>query len=109
MDWAPFLYDANLCGYPALSLPIGFGDDGLPIAIQVLGRRSTDGLVLAAGETIEAIVGDVRWPPEQAAVTQAGALPPVALVSPPVAVVSPPVAVVSHVPPGSALLEPDEV
>ncbi|HVQ22601.1 MAG TPA: amidase [Candidatus Saccharimonadia bacterium] len=64
MDWAPFLYDANLCGYPAVSLPIGFGDDGLPIALQVLGRRGTDGLVLAVAETIEAIVGAVAWPPE---------------------------------------------
>ena len=64
MDWAPFLYDANLCGYPSLSLPIGFGDDGLPIAMHVLGRRGTDGLVLAASETIESIVGAVAWPPE---------------------------------------------
>jgi len=64
MDWAPFLYDANLCGYPALSLPIGFGDDGLPMAMQVLGRRGADGLVLAASETIEAIVGAVAWAPE---------------------------------------------
>ena len=64
MDWAPFLYDANLCGYPALSLPIGFGDDGLPIAMHVLGRRGADGLVLGASETIEAIVGAVAWPPE---------------------------------------------
>jgi Asp-tRNA(Asn)/Glu-tRNA(Gln) amidotransferase A subunit family amidase len=64
MDWAPFLYDANLCGYPALSLPVGFGDDGLPVAVQVLGRRGTDGLVLAVSEAIEAIVGAVAWPPE---------------------------------------------
>ena len=64
MDWAPFLYDANLCGYPAVSLPIGFGDDGLPVALQVLGRRGADGSVLAAAETIEAIVGAVAWPPE---------------------------------------------
>jgi Asp-tRNA(Asn)/Glu-tRNA(Gln) amidotransferase A subunit family amidase len=64
MDWAPFLYDANLCGYPALSLPIGFGDDGLPIGMHVLGRRGADGLVLGASEAIEAIVGAVAWPPE---------------------------------------------
>ena len=64
MDWAPFLYDANLCGYPALSLPIGFGDDGLPIAMHVLGRRGADGLVLGASATIEAIVGTVAWPPD---------------------------------------------
>ncbi len=75
MDWAPFLYDANLCGYPALSLPIGFGDDGLPIGMHVLGRRGTDGLVLGASETIEAIVGTVAWPPESA--IHESAVPPV--------------------------------
>jgi len=32
--------------------------------MHVLGRRATDGLVLAASETIEAIVGAVAWPPE---------------------------------------------
>ncbi len=62
MDWAPFLYDANLCGYPAVSLPIGFGDDGLPIGLQVQGLRGRDGLVLAAAETIEAIAGALAWP-----------------------------------------------
>lgn len=63
MDWAPFLYDANLCGYPAVSLPIGFGDDALPIGLQVQGLRGRDGLVLAAAETIEALVGAFAWPP----------------------------------------------
>lgn len=67
MDWAPFLYDANLCGYPALSLPIGFGDDGLPIGLQVQGLRGRDGSVLAAAETIEALAGVEAWPPLAAA------------------------------------------
>jgi Asp-tRNA(Asn)/Glu-tRNA(Gln) amidotransferase A subunit family amidase len=63
MDWAPFLYDANLCGYPAVTLPIGFGDDGLPIGLQVQGLRGRDGSMLAAAETIEALVGVEAWPP----------------------------------------------
>ena len=46
MDWAPFLYDANLCGFPALSLPIGFGDDGLPVGLQVQALPGHDGAVL---------------------------------------------------------------
>jgi Asp-tRNA(Asn)/Glu-tRNA(Gln) amidotransferase A subunit family amidase len=64
MDWAPFLYDANLCGYPAASIPIGFGDDGLPIGLQVMGLRARDGAVLAAAELIESIVGRRAWPPD---------------------------------------------
>jgi Asp-tRNA(Asn)/Glu-tRNA(Gln) amidotransferase A subunit family amidase len=64
MDWAPFLYDANLCGYPAASIPIGFGDDGLPIGLHVMGLRARDGAVLAAAELVESIVGRREWPPE---------------------------------------------
>jgi len=64
MDWAPFLYDANLCGYPAASIPIGFGDDGLPIGLQIMGLRARDGAVLAAAELFEAIVGARSWPPD---------------------------------------------
>jgi Asp-tRNA(Asn)/Glu-tRNA(Gln) amidotransferase A subunit family amidase len=64
MDWAPFLYDANLGGFPALSLPIGFGDDGLPVGLQVQALPGRDGAVLAASETIERVVGWRSWPPE---------------------------------------------
>ncbi len=64
MDWAPFLYDANLGGFPALSLPIGVGDDGLPIGLQVQALPGRDGTVLATAETIERVVGWRAWPPE---------------------------------------------
>jgi amidase len=64
MDWAPFLYDANLGGFPALSLPIGFGDDGLPVGLQIQALPGHDGAVLAAAETIERVVGWRSWPPE---------------------------------------------
>ncbi|MGH3923995.1 MAG: amidase, partial [Pseudonocardiaceae bacterium] len=57
LDWAPLLYDANLAGLPACALPIGLGDDGLPVSLQVLGRRCDDSHVLAVAETIETVVG----------------------------------------------------
>lgn len=56
LDWAPFLYDANLAGLPACALPIGLGDDGLPVSLQVLGARCDDGPVLAAAQTIEQVI-----------------------------------------------------
>ncbi len=64
LDWAPFLYDANLAGLPACALPIGRGDHGLPVSMQLLGPRGSDGRLLAAAETVEQIVGRLGRPPE---------------------------------------------
>jgi Asp-tRNA(Asn)/Glu-tRNA(Gln) amidotransferase A subunit family amidase len=53
LDWASFLYDANLIGTPACALPIGLGDDGLPLSIQITGPIATDPLILDTAEQIE--------------------------------------------------------
>ena len=44
----------NALGRPALALPCGPAEDGLPASIQLVGRPGEDGLVLAAGELLEA-------------------------------------------------------
>jgi Asp-tRNA(Asn)/Glu-tRNA(Gln) amidotransferase A subunit family amidase len=75
MDWAPFLYDANLCGYPAAAVPVGLGDDGLPVAVQVLGLRGHDGAVLAAAEVIERLAGFAGRPPDPIGLPTAEAYP----------------------------------
>ena len=56
LDWCGLLYDANLAGLPACAVPIGLGDDGLPVSLQVLGPRRSDGAVLAAAEAVERLV-----------------------------------------------------
>ena len=40
---------ANLAGLPALTLPCGFGTDGMPIGAQLIGAAHTDARVLSAG------------------------------------------------------------
>jgi Asp-tRNA(Asn)/Glu-tRNA(Gln) amidotransferase A subunit family amidase len=52
-DWCHLCYPANLTGQPAISLPNGLGDDGLPVAIQITGRRFEDDTVLAAAAAWE--------------------------------------------------------
>ncbi len=48
IDWTPFTYPFNLTGQPAASVPCGFTKDGLPVGLQVVGRRYEDDLVLRA-------------------------------------------------------------
>jgi aspartyl-tRNA(Asn)/glutamyl-tRNA(Gln) amidotransferase subunit A len=44
----------NSLGWPALALPCGLAEHGLPASLQLVGRPSADGLVLAVGEAVEA-------------------------------------------------------
>ena len=44
--WTPFSYPFNLTGQPAASVPCGWTDGGLPVALQVVGRRFADLRVL---------------------------------------------------------------
>jgi len=44
----------NALGWPALALPCGTAEDGLPASVQLVGRPGADALVLAAGTLLEA-------------------------------------------------------
>ena len=44
----------NALGWPALALPCGPAEDGLPASVQLAGRPGSDALVLAAGRLLEA-------------------------------------------------------
>jgi aspartyl-tRNA(Asn)/glutamyl-tRNA(Gln) amidotransferase subunit A len=48
-----FTYPWNVIGAPALALPCGAAEDGLPASIQLVGRPGDDGVVLAAGKLLE--------------------------------------------------------
>jgi aspartyl-tRNA(Asn)/glutamyl-tRNA(Gln) amidotransferase subunit A len=47
---------ANVTGMPALTVPAGFGADGLPIGLQFMGALGADATVLGAGRAFEALV-----------------------------------------------------
>jgi len=57
LDWASFLYDANLAGLPACAIPMGLGDEGLPLSLQILGPHGSDDEVLRVAAAIEALIG----------------------------------------------------
>jgi Asp-tRNA(Asn)/Glu-tRNA(Gln) amidotransferase A subunit family amidase len=57
LDWASFLYDANLAGMPACAIPMGIGDEGLPLSLQIIGPEGSDYEVLRIAEAIERLIG----------------------------------------------------
>ncbi|MFC6632727.1 amidase [Microbulbifer taiwanensis] len=52
-SWTPYTYPFNLTGQPALSVPCGFSAGGLPIGLQLVGRRFEDATVLRAGQAYQ--------------------------------------------------------
>jgi aspartyl-tRNA(Asn)/glutamyl-tRNA(Gln) amidotransferase subunit A len=58
----PFAYPFSLTRQPAISVPCGVTQTGLPIGLQIVGRPFEDGLVLSAAEAFEARAGFRRAP-----------------------------------------------
>jgi aspartyl-tRNA(Asn)/glutamyl-tRNA(Gln) amidotransferase subunit A len=47
----------NALGWPALAVPCGPAEDGLPASLQIAARPGDDALVLAVGESLESALG----------------------------------------------------
>ena len=45
----------NLAGLPALALPMGFGRDGLPVSLQLLGRAFSEATLVALGTAYQQV------------------------------------------------------
>jgi len=51
--WTSYQYPFNLTGHPALTVPSGFGTDGLPTALQLVGPWGSDTDLLRLGGMLE--------------------------------------------------------
>ena len=51
--WASFSYPFNFTGQPAASVPAGFTPSGMPVGLQIVGRRFADLAVLQASAAFE--------------------------------------------------------
>lgn len=51
--WYPYTSVFNLTGHPAVSLPCGFDRDGLPLAIQLVGRPGADVFLMKVAAAFE--------------------------------------------------------
>jgi amidase len=54
---------ATACGLPATAMPAGLAADGLPVGVQIIGRRGGDYELLALAQAIEDELGGFRAPP----------------------------------------------
>jgi len=54
LPWASFSYPFNFTGQPAATVPCGFSKAGLPVGLQIVGRRFADLTVLQAAAAFEA-------------------------------------------------------
>lgn len=52
-DWTPFTYPFNLTQQPAISVPCGLSDDGLPVGLHLIAAPHQDALVLRAAAAYE--------------------------------------------------------
>jgi aspartyl-tRNA(Asn)/glutamyl-tRNA(Gln) amidotransferase subunit A len=61
----PLIPAANLCGLPALCMPNGFGENGLPTSIALLGRPFSEDVLVSLGNAFQAKTDwHTRRPPE---------------------------------------------
>jgi amidase len=60
--WRNFAFTplANLCGIPAISLPLAAHENGLPLGIQAIAKQANDGLLLQLAAQIERAL-DGKW------------------------------------------------
>ncbi|TPQ41188.1 amidase [Bradyrhizobium guangdongense] len=52
--WLALAYAVTLPGHPALSLPVGVDEAGLPFGLQIVGPRGGDAIVLGVAASLEA-------------------------------------------------------
>ena len=51
--WLALAYGVTLAGHPALSLPVGVDEQGLPFGLQIVGPRGGDAIVLSVAAALE--------------------------------------------------------
>jgi Asp-tRNA(Asn)/Glu-tRNA(Gln) amidotransferase A subunit family amidase len=56
--WLALAYYVTLAGHPALSLPVGLDEYGMPFGLQIVGPRGGDALVLGVAAALEEAFAD---------------------------------------------------
>jgi len=56
-EWYPYTMGFNLTGHPAISIPCGYTDAGLPVGFQLAGRWLDEAYLLDVAESVEGALG----------------------------------------------------
>jgi amidase len=64
IEWMRSCTDVTVMGCPAISVPAGFTDDGLPVGLQLVGRPREDVALLRIAAAFEAATGHWKTLPE---------------------------------------------
>lgn len=60
IDWMRSCYFISVTGLPAISVPCGFTDEGLPVGLQIVGRHHADFAVLQLAHAFDTASGLTR-------------------------------------------------
>ncbi|MFX1594371.1 MAG: amidase, partial [Promethearchaeota archaeon] len=55
LGWIPFTYPFNISGHPAASIPCGWSSEGMPIGMQIVGKRFDELKVLQVSKAFEEV------------------------------------------------------
>ncbi|KAL5096522.1 hypothetical protein RYX36_000849 [Vicia faba] len=58
-----FVVPANLLGFPAISVPVGYDKKGLPIGLQIIGRPWAEATILRVAFAVEKLSGESKKRP----------------------------------------------
>ena len=64
IDWMRSCYYITATGHPAISVPCGFTEDGLPVGVQIVGRHQSEFSVLQLAYAFQQATGFWKQKPE---------------------------------------------
>lgn len=58
-----YLYPFNMLGHPAIAVPAGVAEDGLPVGVQLVGKRWEDEKLIAVAAAVAQLTDGYKMPP----------------------------------------------